>query len=177
MQELIYNQHDIPRKVLRYGLRSSAATGCGWIAAYNAMTILGCRVSPQELIRRFERSMPLINGAFGTFLPDLVLFFRRQGFSPRLCAIPARFDEAAKSAPVCVMFYFWRAKRSAGAHFVTLRWLGGRFEGYNTYRNSSGPDNYGPSLEAYMKKQRWFLPLLICLEAPADETRPGSHDV
>lgn len=32
MSGLIYNQSQIPRGKRRYGLRSSAATGCGWNA-------------------------------------------------------------------------------------------------------------------------------------------------
>ena len=43
MKDLIYCQHDIPKDELRYGLRTSAATGCGWIATYNALRILGKR--------------------------------------------------------------------------------------------------------------------------------------
>ena len=34
-----------------------------------------------------------------------------------------------------------------GAHFVTVRYENGEFAGYNTFRNSSGPDRYGPSLD------------------------------
>ena len=41
--ELIYNQNDIPKGQYRYGLRSSASVGCGWIATYNALTLMGYR--------------------------------------------------------------------------------------------------------------------------------------
>ena len=30
MDKMIYCQKDIPKDRLRYGLRASAATGCGW---------------------------------------------------------------------------------------------------------------------------------------------------
>ena len=51
MKDLIYCQHDIPKDELRYGFRTSAATGCGWIAPYNALRILGKRADKLELIR------------------------------------------------------------------------------------------------------------------------------
>ena len=51
---MICNQHDIPKEVHRYGLRSSAEVGCGWIATYNALKILGCTTDIDELIRYFE---------------------------------------------------------------------------------------------------------------------------
>ena len=40
-KNLIYCQRDIPKNELRYGLWSSAATGCGWIAVYNILTLYG----------------------------------------------------------------------------------------------------------------------------------------
>ena len=46
---MICNQHDIPKEVHRYGLRASAETGCGWIATYNALKILGCTTDIDEL--------------------------------------------------------------------------------------------------------------------------------
>ena len=51
MNDLIFCQRDIPKDELRYGFRTSAATGCGWIATYNALRILGRRADKEELIR------------------------------------------------------------------------------------------------------------------------------
>ena len=45
---LIINQCKIPKKKWRYGFRPSAATGCGWIATYNAMQLLGYDVQPRK---------------------------------------------------------------------------------------------------------------------------------
>jgi len=161
MQGLIYNQRDIPKKELRYGLRSSAATGCGWIAVHNALLLMGKESNPKELIRRFERSFPIVNGNFGTFLPDLVRFFKKQGFEVKLRFLKSRFDLLVESSEVCIMFYFWYYKRSVGSHFVTLHKKDGRVLAYNTFRNSTGADNYGESLEAFLKKHKFFLPVLI----------------
>ena len=66
MKGLIYNQHDIPKDVHRYGLRASAATGCGWIATHNALTLMGCRTDIEKLIRYYEWQLPLIHGNAGT---------------------------------------------------------------------------------------------------------------
>ena len=63
---MICNQNDIPRNVHRYGLRPSAQTGCGWIATYNALKILGRTTDIDALIRYFEWQLPLIHGNFGT---------------------------------------------------------------------------------------------------------------
>ena len=89
--DLIYNQKKIPKDQWRYGLRSSAATGCGWIAAYNALKLMGFYAEPEKLIRYYERNMPVLNGNLGTFVATPVKLFKKLGFNvkvsmhPRIC--------------------------------------------------------------------------------------------
>ena len=82
MDDLIYNQHDIPADKWRYGFRTSAATGCGWIATYNALRLLGYRVDIEELITWYERMLPLIHGNAGTAFPAPALRFKTCGSRP-----------------------------------------------------------------------------------------------
>lgn len=161
MNDLIYNQHDIPREQWRYGLRTSAATGCGWIAVYNALRLLHYRADPEALIRYFERQLPLIHGNAGTSIPGPAIFFKQQGFPVELTAKREKFDELAKNSDVCILFYRWRRKLRLGAHFVAVQYAGGKFTGYNTYKNSTGPDDYGTSLAEFLKKKNYFGPVLI----------------
>ncbi len=161
MKDLIYNQRDIPRDQWRYGFRTSAATGCGWIATYNALGLLGCRAKPEDLILWFERCLPLIHGNFGTILPAPALFFKQQGFPVKLSALPARYDALARESDAAILFYRWRKGLKLGTHFVALEYKDGRFVGYNTYKNSTGPDDYGESLEAFLKRKGYFGTVLM----------------
>ena len=102
MKELIYCQHDIPKEELRYGFRTSAATGCGWIATYNALRILGKRADKRELIRYYERQLPLIHGNGGTSFWGPVAFFAHHGFSVRMEARRDRFDALAAECPIFI---------------------------------------------------------------------------
>ena len=95
--DLIYNQKDIPRDQWRYGFRSSAATGCGWIATYNALGLLGRRTNIDELIRYYEWQLPLIHGNAGTSFWGPALCFRRWGFPVEVCAKPGKFDDVVNS--------------------------------------------------------------------------------
>ena len=52
--DLILNQTKIPRDRWRYGLRRSAATGCGCIAGYNALLLLGRPETPEAELVRFK---------------------------------------------------------------------------------------------------------------------------
>ena len=165
MDDLIYNQTRIPKEQWRYGFRSSAATGCGWIAVYNALRLMKYRAKPEGLIRYFQRQFPLIHGNFGTSIWGPALYFRKWGFPVKMIARRSRFDEAAREADVCILFYRWRRGWRFGAHFVTLHHTPDGFVGYNTFTNSDGPDCYGSSLNAWLKKQGYFHPVLTTIRA------------
>ena len=164
MKELIYNQTRIPREQWRYGLRSSAATGCGWIATYNALRLMGYKPKQEELIRYYEHQFPLVHGNAGTLAQGPAVFFQKHGFSVETLSVTEKFDAAAKNADVCILFYYWQKKLKFGAHFVTVQYKDGKFTGYNTYRNSEGPDPYGESLEGYIKQRKFYLPFLIAIK-------------
>lgn len=161
MKDMIYNQRQIPKEQWRYGLRASAATGCGWIATYNALRLMNYRAKPEELITYYERQLPLVHGNAGTTILGPAVFFIQQGFPVRVTAKRPEFDAVAKESDVCVLYYRWRKKWKLGAHFVAVQHSQGRFTGYNTFRTSQGPEDYGESLEAFIEKQGFFGPVLI----------------
>jgi hypothetical protein len=163
VEDLIFNQQDIPKSQWRYGFRSSSATGCGWIATYNALHLMGYKAKPEELIRCYERQLPLINGNVGTVMFGPALWFHKRGFPVKPVLRRSDFDQAAKDADVCILYYRWLKKYRYGAHFVALHHTEDGFVGYNTYQNSTGPDKYGPSLEAFLRKKKYFGAVLFCI--------------
>ena len=163
MKDLIYCQQDIPKAQWRYGFRSSAATGCGWIATYNALRLMGYRAEPESLIRMYERMLPLVHGNAGTTIPAPAIAFRSWGFPVELVFDRKKFDEAAKASDVSIIFYRRHRKWKLGAHFVTLRYTENGFRGYNTYRNSKGPDDWSGSIEGFLKEKKYFGAVLICI--------------
>lgn len=156
MEELIYNQKKIPKEQWRYGFRSSAAVGCGWIATYNALRLMGHPADPEALIDFYERQLPLIHGNTGTSIWGPAVYFRRHGFPVKTELRRERFDALGKASDVCLLFYWWRSGIRLGAHFVTVEYKNGSFTGYNTYKNSTGPDPYGASLEEFLKRRKYF---------------------
>ena len=161
MKELIYNQNHIPRDKWRYGLRSSAATGCGWIATHNALRLLGYETDIPELIHYYAWQLPGIHGNAGTSFWGPAVLLRQWGFPVTLTFAPGKMDEAAARSDVSILFYHWRRGMKLGAHFVALQHTGRGYVGYNTFRNSTGPDLYGHSLEAFLQKQKFFGCVLI----------------
>lgn len=161
MTDLIYNQRNIPKDKWRYGFRSSAATGCGWIATYNALRLLGCTTDIDQLIRYYEWQLPLIHGNAGTSFWAPAVCFRRWGFPVEVCIDRRQFDALAGRSDACILFYRWRRGWVSGAHFVALHRTEQGFIGYNTFRGSSGPDFYGSSLSDFIRKQKWYGAILI----------------
>ena len=161
MHDLIFCQRKIPKNELRYGLRTSAATGCGWIAAYNALRLLGKRADKEELIRYFERQLPLLHGNTGTSFWGPAVFFRQHGFDTRVEIRRDRFDALVEESRVCVLFYYWRKGIRIGAHFVALHKTDRGIVGYNTYKNSTGPDLYGESLDGFLDRRGYFGCVLV----------------
>lgn len=159
--DLIYNQRQIPKDKWRYGLRSSAAVGCGWIATHNALQLMGYQTDIEQLIRYYEWQLPLIHGNAGTSFWGPALCFRNWGFPVEICGKRSQFDALANRSDVCILFYHWRKKYKFGAHFVALHPTETGFTGYNTYRNSTGPDQYGPSLESFLEEKKYFGCVLI----------------
>ena len=163
MDDLIYNQRDIPKDQFRYGFRTSAATGCGWIATYNALRLMNYKANPESLIYFYEWQVPFVHGNLGTLALGPAQFFKQHGFQVKTCSRMSEFDDLAKDSDVCLLFYYWRKGAKFGAHFVALHHKDGQFTGYNTYKNSTGPDHYGPSLEAFIMRQKYFAPVLISI--------------
>ena len=120
MNDLICNQRKIPKQQWRYGFRTSAATGCGWIATYNALRLMNYYAKPEDLIRYYERQLPLVHGNAGTSIPGPAVFFIQQGFDVKMSAKRAEFDQLVKDSDVCILFYRWRRRWKLGAHFVTV---------------------------------------------------------
>jgi len=161
MKDLIYCQQDVPKDQWRYGFRTTAATGCGWIATYNALHILGTEAEPEELIRYFERQLPLIHGNLGTTILAPAFYFKKKGYLVDWTACYDRFDDMGKRSDVCILFYRWHKKWKIGAHFVALHHTEKGFQAYNTYTNSKGPDQYGQSLEKFLRGRKYFGAVLI----------------
>jgi len=170
MNGLIYNQNDIPKDQYRYGFRASANVGCGWVATHNALRLMGYKTDIPKLIRYYEMQLPLIHGNAGTSFWGPALCFRNWGFPVELILDRKKFDQAAKNADTCILFYRWRKGPKLGAHFVALHRKDGTFVGYNTYRNSTGPDVYGESLDGFLREKKYFGCVLIAIKDKRKET-------
>ena len=162
MEDLIFCQRDIPKDQWRYGFRTSAATGCGWIATYNALKLMGEKADPEMLIRFYERQLPLINGNCGTQFWGPYVYFKSRGFDTKLVLNPDKYVEYA--GDVNILFYHWRSGIKLGAHFVCIQRTEDGFVSYNTYKNSFGPNKIGGSIQKFATNSGRFWTALITVK-------------
>ena len=129
--------------------------------------ILFCSVGRRAtLLKYFRQSMCGSGKIVATDLSPVApaLFFVHHGFPVEVVSNRAKFDDLVRRSDVCILFYYWRKKWKIGAHFVTVQYKDSKFTGYNTYRTSDGPDDYGKSLEGYIRKQKFYAPFLIAIK-------------
>ena len=132
-QGMIVSQR--PLRDYRMGAVSSDRCGCGWVACYNALRLLGCEMSPEQVIRTLEPAFAL-RGTLGTRAVALPAFFLHQGFQ---VALSATYEGVAKRAPGAdanILYYLRRPRKGhISAHFVAFSGMTGTSEkGVPVYR-------------------------------------------
>ena len=130
---------------------------------------MGYRAEPEKLIRMYEKMLPLWHGNAGTTCFAPLVYFRRAGFQTEVTLRREEFDEKARQADVCILFFRWRRKWKLGAHFVALQHTDSGFIGYNTYLNSKGADRYGESLAAFLQRKGYFGSILMTIQEEKHE--------
>lgn len=141
--DFIFDQNTGNAAQMKLGFFKSGFNGCGWIATHNALLLLGKKPKSEKIITEYELTGAVLFGLFGISPLSVALFFRRRGYPTVISIRRRRMDSAAKEAQ-CSILYYWHRR---GAHYIACRWDGNRFVGYNTWLNSTGPEDLGPSLE------------------------------
>ena len=95
----------------------TAACGCGWVACYNALRLLGRPLPPASVIKALEHDF-VLGGRMGTRTAAIPLFFMRHGFRVEAHATLAAAQRAAVGAAANIVYYI--RGRHPSAHFVAF---------------------------------------------------------
>ena len=123
---MIDDQNQSPANLIRMGttpgLNEGWYNGCGWIAAYNALIILGSPMHPAEIVNHFEAGGgTVLGGVFGTFPHAIEGLFRDLGYNVNHTLFPARgfgLDNAIRGSRVSILAY----THSRAAHFIAIEY-------------------------------------------------------
>lgn len=143
---LINGQGLSPVKDMRYGIVDIARSGCGVIAVYNALMLLGSPHRFHDVIAWGDKKASAAFGLLGTLPWKARSLFQRLGYAVTAVTDQGLFDRHARRADVC-LFTYWNRKGSVrqGMHTVCLQYRSGAIEIYNLY-NSCAEVSRRPSL-------------------------------
>lgn len=166
--EYIVNQALLNSK---YGIGTSAANGCGWISAYNALNALGEKNEPYDIMREME-SGALMGGEKGTDPLYLVRYFRRKGYDANVYFTKEDVEREVQQSDASIYVYGYlnsgiteeeTVPANIGAHFIAGYPMSAN-SGQMRFFNDSVPDSKGP-LEKYYHSYDIFR-FAICINKP-----------
>lgn len=128
-----------PVKDMRYGVVDIARAGCGVIAVYNALLLLGNPHRFYEAVAWGDRKAAAAFGLLGTFPPEERRLFQRLGYAVTSVRGAKSLDRCAQGADVC-LFTYWNQRGSIrrGIHTVCLQYRSGAIDVYNLSNVSAG---------------------------------------
>jgi len=136
LHTLIDNQGQPPASQVRMGnrpgLNEGWYNGCGWIAAYNALIILGNPMHPAEIVNHIEAGGgTVLDGMFGTFPHAIERLFAELEYEVNHTVFTQRLnlDDAIRDSRVSILAY----THTRAAHFIAIEYRpeDGRFIVYN----------------------------------------------
>jgi len=96
--------------------------GCGWVATYNALILLGTPRHPADIVNHFETSGgTVLGGVFGTYPYAIELYLRDLGYSVNHTLFPQLvmdIDEAIKASGAGILAY----AHTSAAHYVAIEY-------------------------------------------------------
>ncbi|MBQ6569517.1 MAG: hypothetical protein IJL87_04605 [Clostridia bacterium] len=154
-REIVNGQSNEQYAKIKVGLSNMSNSGCGVIAAYNALKLLGKEASLAAVALEFELNrMFFLFGFFGTKPKRIGDFFSKHSVD---------FESTKSMDELCQLIFpgrvfvlaFWNSgKIFDGAHFVTVKCENHRrFVVYNAFSNSKTGKPY-PSLPAVIGEGR-----------------------
>lgn len=128
-----------PVKDMRYGISDIARAGCGVIAVYNALLLLGNPHCFHDVIAWGDQKAAAAFGLLGTLPWKATRLFRQLGYTVTAATDEALFDSGAQHADVC-LFTYWNQKGCIrqGMHTVCLQYRSGTIDVYNLFNCWTG---------------------------------------
>jgi len=124
LNTLIDHQNRRPANQIKMGstegMNEGWYNGCGWVATYNALNILGDPKHPAEIVRYFEENRGTVfGGLFGTYPNAIEGYLKSLGYSVDHTIFPQitlNIDNEIKASRVSILAY----AHTSAAHYVTI---------------------------------------------------------
>ena len=144
---------------MRMGFFGADWNGCGWIAAYNAMIMIGRQQQAADVIRYFDKAgKTILFGTFGVAPGAIGGYLMNQGLAGKMNLVPfnmpSNIESVAKKASACILLY----AHSGGAHYIAFKWNGKAYDAYNANTGTFS------SIDGYLKKYGGTFITIWCVD-------------
>ena len=162
--KFIDSQHDEPYADMSIGITNIAHGGCGPVAVFNAMQLLGrTDVTLESIVEYYkENDYFLLDGLLGSLPVAAVNYFEDQGYHVTVltCGEIRYYRSVEEYADACILWY-WYEEPSVGAHFVAI----GQYGGTGIYFNwRSTPYRYDGYISDFMRDEDYGIAQLILIK-------------
>ena len=137
----IFSQNNKAVADMRFGLKPMWYNGCGIIAVYNALLLLGFQNDLRKIVYYFERRGKMLWGLFGTKPWAIWRYIKKQGFKIRLCS----YKKADNGVYIITVW-----NKRPGMHYMALKKTDSGLQVYNGYRRKDTYDTY-PDFQSFFK--------------------------
>lgn len=122
-------------KDMRIGSCDFAHSGCGAIATFNALSMVGRKPQMEEIVDFYERKGLVFNARFGVNPAGVKRFLSEQDLSWKLYSKKTDWDACLKENQVAILLYWWVGPKGCGAHYVSVEKINAGIRVYNVYGN------------------------------------------
>ncbi len=162
-ERFIYSQLEEAYASRPMGLSTLDKGGCGPVACYNVMQMLGRETTLEEILSYYKKHWGLLlGGLLGSVLFTAAQYFRHQGCRVQVYRSAKIFPQAAREAEGCILWYlFPRKKALPGAHFIALRCRDNIIQAYNVWANQRSTYVHYGSMESFLERIHAKYPVLL----------------
>ena len=129
----VFSQHSKVFSKMRYGIKPMSHNGCGIIAVYNALLLLGEKPDFHNAAEYFEKHGKWFFGLLGTKPWKFGGYLKKFGFKTKLCS-----PETAENGVYIITVW----NKRPGMHYMAVNKTENGIYVYNGYRRRDTYDHY-----------------------------------
>ncbi len=122
-------------KDMRIGSCNFSHSGCGAIATFNAMSMVGLEPKMEEIVDFYEHKGLILNARMGVNPSGVKRYLTSKNLQWKFYSGKTDWDACLGEKQVAILLYWWVGKKGCGAHYVAAERTEEGIRVYNVYGN------------------------------------------